>query len=78
MPPSPVAQAQEIARRAVLDGRTVSIKGRPPCDLLGLDGRDVGDQAADVGTGGHGQRVARRCTPPKSYPPKRGDAVGLI
>ena len=54
------------------------MEGRPPCDLLGLGGRDVGDQAADIGTGGHGRSVARGCTPPKLYPPKRGNAVGLF
>ena len=53
-------------------GHRAPIEGRPPCVLLGLGGRDVGDQAADIGTGGRGRRVARGCTPPKAYPPNGG------
>ena len=51
------------------------MEGHP---LLSLGSRVVGDQVADIGTGGHGRGVARGCTPPKPYPPKRGDAVGLF
>ena len=47
-------------------GYGAPIEGRRPCDLLGMGGRNIGDEAADIGAG----------TPPKTYPPRGGRAEG--